>query len=106
MTFLFLAVVFAVHALVFVRLYSRHPERIHLILTVSGFVHLALFYGYRAYAYFEHPTIYLDWATYLRWSGAVMSIIGLPPTAKLIYARVRARMGRRSTTAGEEKPTV
>ncbi|GEM_PF-3978430 len=90
MSALFMAIVFSIHAIVFFRLYSRNPHRIHLILTVSGFVHLALFYGYRAYAYYDHPAVYLSWITYLRWSGAAMALIGLPPLLKTLYSKIRA----------------
>lgn len=94
MIVLFLAIIFFIHAVVFLRVYSKNRQRIHLLLTVSGFAHLSLYYAYRGYAYLYHPTVYLDWVQYLRWSGAVMSAIGLPPMLKTLYVKVRARTGR------------
>ncbi len=98
---LFFAVLFLVHAVIFFRLYKKDPHRIHLILTVSGFVHLAMYYGYRAYAYFGHPAEYFDWITYLRWSGLAMSALGLAPRVKARYARMKARNARAVQPATE-----
>ncbi|MDO8473016.1 MAG: hypothetical protein Q7T05_04275 [Dehalococcoidia bacterium] len=97
----FLAVLFLVHAIVFIRIYTRNPHRIHLLLTVSGFFHLTLFYAYRAWAYFTHPAVYLDWIGYLRLSGAVMSLIGLPPLLRTLYLKVRSARTARQSRTGE-----
>lgn len=98
--YLFLAILFLVHALLFFRAYRRNPHRIHLLLTISGFIHLTLFYSYRAWAYFTHPAVFLDWVGYLRLSGAAMSLIGLPPLLKTLYIKVRAARAARQLRAG------
>ncbi|MEW6034426.1 MAG: hypothetical protein AB1603_06200 [Chloroflexota bacterium] len=95
---LILAAVFTLHAVVFLLLYTRRPERIHYVLSIVGFLHLAAYYGYRTWAFYNHPSLYLDWVSYLRWSGAVICALGAGPLALRLYSRLRAKVGRRAAS--------
>lgn len=100
---LLLASVFVLHAAAFLVLYARRPDRIHYVLSVSGFLHLAAFYGYRAWANATGPAVYWDWVAYLRWSGAAMCLLGAGPLALRLYGLFRRRLGRRPSNRDRAK---
>jgi hypothetical protein len=90
---LLLAILFAVHVAVFLRLYLKHQERMNYVLLVIGFLHLSAYYAYRTWVFYSHWGSDLDWMSYLRWSGVALCLLG-SPFVPFLYNKARARLSR------------
>jgi uncharacterized membrane protein len=91
---LFLTAVFAVHAVVFARLYLRRGRRGFDLLFVGGFVLLTLFYASRSslsLAGIEPEPTYLP---VVRWSGLALCGLATPPFLIHWYRRRRGDPAR------------
>ena len=91
---LFLTAIFAVHAVVFARLYLRRGRSGFDLLFVGGFVLLTLFYASRSslsLAGVEPEPSYLP---LLRWSGLVLCGLATPPFLIRGYRRRRGAPAR------------
>ncbi len=96
MLFVFLSLVFTIHALVFLRQYLRDKKKVYYLLTSLGFVFLLAFYGHEAFVQLARSQMHHDWMYYIRISGIALCAVSVPILLRRLYSWVRSRLVQRS----------
>ncbi len=91
-----LIVIFAIHAVVFLRKYLHNKRQYYYFVTSFGFVLLIVYYGYHALTEYLEFIMYSDWTHYLRFSGIALCVVSLPFLAKRLYFWFLSRFAHRS----------
>lgn len=97
-----LAVIFAVHALVFARAYLNRGRNPFSICLVLGFSMLLAYYGYESWQSFGSTENVPSQMAYVRWTGIALCVVALPWLLSRLFRSVRTKVSHRVTSLDSE----